>query len=124
GGGGRAGEGEVGAAQRWGPLAQALIARDKPIALLATWLMFLDTVIALAAPWPLMIVVDYGLGHHPYPPALSPLGTLSPLSLAAAAAAAGALPGVLCFVGRFLGHFLLGRPGGGGAVAPPPARGA
>src|SRR5215467_11609578 len=74
----RAGQARIAAPQRWRPLAQTVIARDKPIALLAIWLMFLDTVIALAAPWPLMIVVDYGLRHHPYPPALSPLGTLSP----------------------------------------------
>ena len=107
----RAGQARIAAPRRWRPLAQALIARDKPIALLATWLMFLDTVLALAAPWPLMIVVDYGLGHHPYPPALSPLGTLSPLSLAAAAAAAGLLLVVLGSVAGYLVTFLIGALG-------------
>ena len=107
----RAGQARIAAPQRWRPLAQALIARDKPIALLATWLMFLDTVIALAAPWPLMIVVDYGLGHHPYPPVLGPLSTLSTLSLAVAAAAAGLLLVVLGSVAGYLVTFLIGALG-------------
>jgi len=107
----RTGQARLAAPQRWRPLAQALIARDRPIAFLATWLMFLDTVIALAAPWPLMIVVDYGLGHRPYPPALGPLGTLSPLSLAVAAAAAGLLLVVLGSVAGYLVTFLIGALG-------------
>src|SRR5262252_2536145 len=104
----RVGEARIAVPQRWRPLARTLIARDKPIALLAIWLMFLDTVIALAAPWPLMIVVDYGLGHHPYPPSLGPLGTLSPLWLAAAAGAAGLLLVVLGSVAGYLVTFLVG----------------
>jgi ATP-binding cassette, subfamily B, bacterial len=107
----RAGQARIAAPQRWRPLAQALIAQDKPIALLATWLMFLDTVIALAAPWPLMVVVYYGLGHQNYPPALGPLGTLSPLSLAAAAAAVGRLLVVLGSVAGYLVTFLIGGLG-------------
>jgi len=107
----RAGQARIAAPQRWRPLARALIARDKPIALLAIWLMFLDTVIALAAPWPLMLVVDYGLGHHPYPPALGHLGALSPLWLAAAAGAAGLLLVVLGSVAGYLVTFLVGALG-------------
>jgi subfamily B ATP-binding cassette protein MsbA len=104
----RVGEARIVAPQRWRPLARTLIARDKPIALLAIWLMFLDTVIALAAPWPLMIVVDYGLGHHPYPPSLGALGALSPVWLAVAAGAAGLLLVVLGSVAGYLVTFLAG----------------
>ena len=107
----RAGRARIAAPQRWRPLAQALIARDKPIALLAIWLMFLDTVIALAAPWPLMIVVDYGLGHHPYPPSLGALGALSAVWLAVAAGAAGLLLVVLGSVAGYLVTFLVGALG-------------
>jgi ABC-type multidrug transport system fused ATPase/permease subunit len=107
----RAGQACITAPQRWRPLAHGLIARDKPLALLAIWLMFLDTVIALAAPWPLMIVVDYGLGHYRHPPSLGPLGTLSPLWLAAAAAAVGLLLVMLGSVAGYLVTFLLGALG-------------
>src|SRR5215831_16246575 len=41
----RAGQAHIATPRRWRPLAQALIARDKAVALLAIWLMFLDTVI-------------------------------------------------------------------------------
>jgi ABC-type multidrug transport system fused ATPase/permease subunit len=104
----RVGEARIVAPQRWRPLARTLIARDKPIALLAIWLMFLDTAIALAAPWPLMIVVDYGLGHHPYPPSLGALGALSPVWLAVAAGAAGLLLVMLGSVAGYLVTFLVG----------------
>lgn len=106
-----AGQASIAAPQRWRPLAQALIGRDKPIALLAVWLMFLDTVIALAAPWPLMVVVDYGLGHQPGPPSFGLPSTLSPVWLAVAAAGAGLLLVALGSVAGYLVTFLVGALG-------------
>lgn len=58
---------------RWGPLARALLRPERTVLILAIWLMLLDTALALAAPLPLMLVVDHGLSHHPYPAWLSML---------------------------------------------------
>ena len=76
---------------RWGPLATALLRPDRAAAGLAIWLALLDAVLALAAPWPLKFVVDYALGHHPYPPWLSWMSAIRPVGVALAAAAAGLL---------------------------------
>lgn len=91
----------------WGPLARALLAPDRGLAGMAIWLMIVDTVLALAAPWPLMLVVDYGLGHHRWPSWL-PAPGLGPVALAAVAAAAGLLLVVLGAVATYLVTFLVG----------------
>ena len=91
----------------WGPLARGLLAPDRGLAGLAIWLMIVDTALALAAPWPLMLVVDYGFGHHPRPSWL-PAPGLGPVALAAVAAAAGLLLVVLGAVATYLVTFLVG----------------
>lgn len=92
----------------WGPLARAMLAPDRGLAGLGIWLMIVDTLLALAAPWPLMLVVDYGLGHHRLPPWLPALDGLHPVGLAAVAAAAGLLLVVLGAVATYLVTFLVG----------------
>lgn len=77
------------------------IVTDRGVAGLAIWLMLLDAVLALTAPWPLKIVVDYGLGHSRLPPWLRSLHTLSPVGLAVAAALAGLL---LLAIGGLAGY--------------------
>ena len=79
------------APHRWGSVTRALLRPERAIVTLALWLMLLDTTLALAAPLPLMLVVNHGLSHHPYPPWLSGLSGLSPVALATAAALAGLL---------------------------------
>ena len=91
----------------WGPLARGLVAPDRGLAGLAIWLMIVDTALALAAPWPLMLVVDYGFGHHPRPSWL-PAPGLGPVALAAVAAAAGLLLVALGAVATYLVTFLVG----------------
>jgi len=93
---------------RWGPVALALLRPDRRLAGLAIWLMIVDTVLALAAPWPLMLVVDYGLGRHRPPAWLPALDGLSPVTLAAVAAVAGLLLVVLGTVAAYLVTFLAG----------------
>jgi ATP-binding cassette subfamily B protein len=73
----------------WRPLARNLLRPERPVLGVAIWLMLLDTALALAAPLPLMLVVDHGLSHHPYPAWLWTLAGLSPLALALAAAVTG-----------------------------------
>ena len=93
---------------KWGPLARSLIRPERTVLILAIWLMLLDTALALAAPLPLMLVVDHGLSHHPYPAWLSVLAGLSPVTLALVAAAAGL---VLLAAGATAGYlvtFLMG----------------
>src|SRR6516165_8050345 len=65
------------APRRWSPVARALLRRRGGVAVLAVWLSFLDAALALAAPWPLQVVVDYALGHHPLPPSLAMLSGLT-----------------------------------------------
>lgn len=67
------------------------IMTDRGVAGLAIWLLFLDAALALTAPWPLKVVVDYGLGHGRFPPWLRGLHALSPVGLAVTAALAGLL---------------------------------
>src|SRR5215468_7951157 len=78
----------IAAPECWGSVAQALLRPDRGVVGLVIWLMILDTVLALAAPWPLMLVVDYGIGHRPFPPWLPGAG-LSPVWFAVTAAVAG-----------------------------------
>ena len=74
---------------RWRRLAGSLLRPERGVVMLAVWLMLLDAALALAAPWPLMLVVDHGLSRHPYPAWLAGLSGLSPVQLAVAAATAG-----------------------------------
>jgi ATP-binding cassette, subfamily B, bacterial len=97
--------------RRWRPVAGALLRPDRPLAALLIWLMLVDTVLALAAPWPLMLVVDYGLNHRPYPHWLAPLASLPPAALAAVAASAGLLLLALGSVAGYLVTFLAGAIG-------------
>ena len=93
---------------RWGSLAWALLRPDVGVGCLAVWLMLLDALLALAAPWPLMLVVDYALGHHPYPQWLAGLAGLPPVQLAAMAAAAGLAVLAMGSVAGYLVTFLMG----------------
>jgi len=101
--------GEVLALPRsWALLAGTLLRPDRWVITLAVWLMLWDTALALAAPWPLMLVVDYGLTGRPYPSWLAGAGRLSPAATAAAAAAAGLLLLALGAVAGYLVTFLTG----------------
>ena len=93
---------------RWVPLARSLLRPDAGVAGLAVWLMLLDALLALAAPWPLMLVVDYALGHHPYPRWLAGLAGLPPVQLAVVAAAAGLAVLAMGSVAGYLVTFLVG----------------
>ena len=88
---------------RWGPVARALLRPDLAMAGLAIWLALLDAALALAAPWPLKAVVDYGLGHRHFPPWLAWANGLTPVGVAAAAAAAGLL---LLLAGSVAGYLV------------------
>lgn len=91
------------APHRWRSVARALLRPDHGAVGLTIWLMVLDTVLALAAPWPLMLVVDYGLGHHAYPAWLAGLAGLTALWLAVAAALSGL---VLLAMGSAAGYLV------------------
>lgn len=91
----------LGQDRRWGGFARALLAPDRRIAGLALWLMIVDTALALAAPWPLQLVVDYGLGGRPFPSWLTPLAHLPHLAVAGIAAAAGL---ILLGIGAVAGY--------------------
>jgi ATP-binding cassette, subfamily B, bacterial len=99
------------ATNRWAPLARAMLRPDAGVAGLAVWLMLLDALLALAAPWPLMLVVDYALGHHPYPQWLAGLAGLPPVPLAVVAAAAGLAVLAMGSAAGYLVTFLLGTLG-------------
>ena len=77
--------------ERWPALAWALLRPDRFAVALSVWLALLDVVLSLAAPWPLKVVVDYALGHRPFPGWLAGLDGLHPVSVAVIAAAAGLL---------------------------------
>ena len=102
---------DLAAANRWAPLARALLRPDAGVVCLAVWLMLLDALLALVAPWPLMLVVDYALGHHPYPHWLAGLAGLSPVQVAAVAAAAGLAVLAMGSVAGYLVTFLVGTLG-------------
>jgi ATP-binding cassette subfamily B protein len=73
----------------WRRLARAQLRPYSGVIALASWLMLAETTLALAAPWPLKIIIDHGLGHRPLAGWLHPLQALQPVPLAVAAAAAG-----------------------------------
>ncbi|TVZ02952.1 ABC transporter ATP-binding protein [Trebonia kvetii] len=76
---------------RWPALARTLLRPDRFAVAVAIWLALLDVVLSLAAPWPLKVVIDYALGHQPFPTWLAPLAGLHPVSVAVIAAVAGLL---------------------------------
>jgi len=94
------------APDRWVPLARGLLLPDRCAASLAIWLAFLDAAVALAAPWPLKVVVDYALGRHPFPAALGWLGQFTPIEVAVVAGAAGLLMLLTGAVAGYLVTFL------------------
>jgi ATP-binding cassette subfamily B protein len=96
------------AADTWLPLAQAMLRPERRVLMLAIWLMLLDTMLALAAPLPLMLVVDHGLSHHRYPAWLLVLSGLSPVALAVAAAVAGLALLAASATAGYLVTFLIG----------------
>ena len=81
----------VSAPGRWRSVAVSVLWPDRRVAALVIWLTILDTTLALAAPWPLQFVVDYGLGNKPFPPWLAALHGLHPIWLAGIAAGCGLL---------------------------------
>jgi ABC-type multidrug transport system fused ATPase/permease subunit len=95
----------------WLPVARTLLRRDRAVMGLAVWLMLVDTALSLAAPWPLKLVVDHGLGHQRYPGWLAGLRGLSPVGLAAAAAAGGLVLLALGAVAAYLVTYLTGAVG-------------
>jgi ABC-type multidrug transport system fused ATPase/permease subunit len=94
----------IAAPDKWGPVARALLRPDWLVACLAIWLAFLDAVLALAAPWPLKVVVDYAVGHHPFPQQLAWMDRMTPMGIAATAAAAGLL---LLLAGAVAGYLVV-----------------
>jgi ABC-type multidrug transport system fused ATPase/permease subunit len=97
--------------RRWGAVGLALLRTDRAVAGLAIWLMLVDAALALAAPWPLKVVIDYGLGHGRFPPWLGALRGMSPLALAVAAAAAGVMMLALAGLAGYLVTILSGAIG-------------
>lgn len=90
--GGRAGQPgpiRLDGAAGWRPLVRAMLRPDRGLAGLAAWLMVVDTALALAAPWPLQLVVDYGLGSHRPPGWLGWLPAGQPVLLAVTASVVG-----------------------------------
>ena len=82
---------DAGVPERWPALAWAMLRPDRCRVAISIWLALLDVVLSLAAPWPLKVVVDYALGHRPFPGWLAWLDGLRPVSVALIAAAAGLL---------------------------------
>ena len=91
------------APRRWSPVVRALLRHHGGVAVLAVWLSFLDAALALAAPWPLRVVVDYAVGHRPIPPSLAVLSGLPAAGVALVAAAAGLL---LLLAGAVTGYLV------------------
>ena len=83
--------GDTGVRERWPALAWALLRPDRFTVAISIWLALLDVILSLAAPWPLKMVVDYALGHRPFPGWLAWLDGLRPVSVALIVAAAGLL---------------------------------
>ena len=101
----------IGTLDRWRGMSRTLLSPERGIVALVVWLMLLDTALALAAPWPLMLVVDHGLSHHPYPAWLSGLAGISSVQLAFVAAAAGLLLLTTSATAGYLVTFLMGAVG-------------
>jgi ATP-binding cassette, subfamily B, bacterial len=97
--------------RRWRSAGWLLLKPDRALAGLVIWLMILDTVLALAAPWPLKIVIDYGLGQRPLPPWLTGLRGTSHLRVTVLAAAAGLALVILGSVAGYLVTVLVGAVG-------------
>jgi ATP-binding cassette, subfamily B, bacterial len=93
---------------QWLSVGRTLLRPERGVAGLAIWLMLVDTALSLAAPWPLKLVVDYGLGQHRFPGWLAGLKGLSPMGLAGAAAASGLLLLTLGAVAGYLVIYLIG----------------
>ena len=92
----------------WHNLIRRLLRPERGLVALAIGLMLADTVLALAAPWPLLMVVDHGLSHHPYPPWLAGLHAVSAIQLAVWAAAAGLVLLAGSSTAGYLATFLMG----------------
>ena len=98
----------IGAPGRWRSVGVAVLRPDRRMAALVVWLMVLDTTLALAAPWPLQFVVDYGLAKKPFPNWLAALHGLHPAWLSGIAASCGLLlVGAAALVG-YLATFFSG----------------
>ena len=87
----------------WRCLARMLLRPSSGVIMLASWLMLAETALTLAAPWPLKVIIDHGLGQRPLAAWLRPLDSLRPVPLAAAAAAAGV---VLLAAAALLGYLV------------------
>ena len=98
----------VAAPRRWVSVTRALVRPERGVVALAIWLMLLDTALALAAPLPLMVVVDHGLSHHRYPAWLAALAGVPPVPLAVAAALGGLLLLAASTTAGYLVTFLMG----------------
>jgi ABC-type multidrug transport system fused ATPase/permease subunit len=72
----------------------------------ATCLVVVQTVLQLAAPWPLKVAVDHAIGGQALPGWLASFGPFSPYTLAVLAAAAGiglvVVGGIIRYVGTYL----------------------
>ena len=101
----------TGLPRRWRSAGWLLLRPDRAIAGLVIWLMVLDTVLALAAPWPLKIVIDYGLGRQPLPHWLAGLHGTSHLRVTVLAATAGLALVILGSVAGYLVTVLVGAVG-------------
>ena len=97
--------------RRWLSAGWLLLKPDRAVAGLVIWLMVLDTVLALAAPWPLKIVIDYGLGRQPVPHWLAGLHGTSHLRVTVLAATAGLALVILGSVAGYLVTVLVGAVG-------------
>ena len=95
--------GRVQAGVSWRCLARMLLRPSSGVIMLASWLMLAETALTLAAPWPLKVIIDHGLGQRPLAAWLRPLDSLRPVPLAAAAAAAGV---VLLAAAALLGYLV------------------
>jgi ATP-binding cassette subfamily B protein len=73
-----------------------------------TTLVVFQTVLELAAPWPLKLAVDHAIDRQPLPGALSFLAQLGPYSLAIVAALSGVLLVAVGGIVRYVGTYLSG----------------
>ncbi len=96
--------------RRWAGVGRWLLRTDRAAVSLAVWLMIVDTVLALAAPWPLKLVSTTASAIK-IPPWLAGLHGSPPLALAALAAVGGLLLLVLSSVAGYLVAFLVGAVG-------------
>lgn len=88
--------------QGWSGLASATLRPDRSAAVVTVWLLALDSALALAAPWPVKIVIDRMLGQ-PFTGGLAPLNRLSVLSATICVAVAGI---ALLAIGSVVGYLI------------------